>query len=254
MCELLGLSFNKTVDANLSFRGFRHRGDDNPDGWGLAYYEKNTAKVIKEDISAMESKTAESLITKNIKSKIFISHVRYSSVGSNSYNNTHPFRKKLFDKDFIFAHNGSLKNFSELILDGFQPDGETDSEHAFCYILEQLNKSRITYWDESNFDLLEDILREINEFGTFNCIMSDGEYLFCYRDMKGYNNLMCVERKAPFEYVRLKDEDFEINLAEEKDLKQRGFIIATNSLTNENWHQLEQGKLIVLKDGNILRR
>jgi len=38
MCELLGMSFNLPVRPSISFRGFRHRGEENPDGWGIAFY------------------------------------------------------------------------------------------------------------------------------------------------------------------------------------------------------------------------
>jgi len=40
-----------------------------------------------------------------------------------------------------------------------------------------------------------------------------------YFDKNGYNGLSFVRRQAPFSSVRLEDEDFEINLSEEKALK-----------------------------------
>ena len=41
-----------------------------------------------------------------------------------------------------------------------------------------------------------------------------------------------ARRKAPFEKMKLEDEDFEINLAEEKSPDQQGYIIASKPLTN----------------------
>lgn len=35
MCELSGMSFNLPVRPNISFRGFRQRGENNPHGWGI---------------------------------------------------------------------------------------------------------------------------------------------------------------------------------------------------------------------------
>jgi glutamine amidotransferase len=58
-----------------------------------------------------------------------------------------------------------------------------------------------------------------SKYGNFNCIFSDGEFLFFYFDKNGYNGLSFVRRQAPFSSVRLEDEDFEINLSEEKALK-----------------------------------
>jgi len=50
MCELLAMSFNLPVRPNISFRGFRHRGESNPHGWGIAFYPDESAQIIKEPI------------------------------------------------------------------------------------------------------------------------------------------------------------------------------------------------------------
>lgn len=253
MCQLLGLNFNKPVKIDLSFRGFRHRGKNNPDGWGLAYYMKNSLEIIKEEKSAFDSVEAEELVNKNFVSKIFISHVRAASRGNINYNNTHPFNKSLFGKEFVFAHNGTLYEFLEhLPIKDFFPEGETDSEHAFCYILQRLKDENIKQWDKNSFQLLKEIFLEINEIGRFNCLMSDGEYLFSYFDNIGYNGLFYVQREAPFQRVRLKDEDYEIDLAEQKAPNQKGYIIATLPLTNENWRGFNPGSLMIFKDGEIV--
>ncbi|MGQ9799681.1 MAG: class II glutamine amidotransferase [Ignavibacterium sp.] len=253
MCELLGLNFNEPVKIDLSFRGFRRRGEDNPDGWGLAYYNNNSFEIIKEERSAADSEVAEQLMTKNLVSKIFISHVRLASKGNINYNNTHPFKRNLFGKEFIFAHNGTLNGFSEhLHIKDFFPLGETDSEHAFCYILQRLKDENIKEWDKNSFLLLKEIFSEINKFGKFNCLMSDGEYLFSYFDENEHNGLWYVHRKAPFQRVRLEDEDYEIDLAEQKSLTQKGYIIATSPLTNEDWKKFNRGSLMIFKNGEIV--
>ncbi|RMB00050.1 class II glutamine amidotransferase [Hydrogenothermus marinus] len=253
MCELLGIAFNKPIKPTLSFRGFRHRGEINPHGWGIAYYPDTSVQVIKEPIKAGESSLSEFI--KNyprIKSKIFISHVRYTSVGSKSHMNTHPFQRELNGKEFVFAHNGTLHNYKRLSTGRFRPVGETDSEHIFCYILNRIEERNINRWTSEDFRWLWDLLKTINKKGTFNCIFSDGEHLFCYHDEKSYNGLCFVHRKAPFNTVRLEDEDFEINLSEEKEPSQKGFIIATRPLTNERWENFHAGELIVFRNGNIV--
>ena len=83
MCELLGMSFNLPVNPSISFRGFRFRGEENPDGWGMAFYPDEAAQIIKEPISAKRSELSEFLQNyKGVKSKIFIGHVRYASRGA----------------------------------------------------------------------------------------------------------------------------------------------------------------------------
>ncbi|MFN3873109.1 MAG: class II glutamine amidotransferase [Ignavibacterium sp.] len=253
MCELLALSFNKPVNASLSFRGFRNRGFHNYHGWGYAYYTDKSADLYKEPIDMSESETAKQLIkNKRIISKIFIAHVRLCSVGNISEENTHPFTRELFSKQYVFAHNGTLKNYHKLELNDFKPEGETDSEHIFCYILDQIKERNIKNWNEDSFMWLEKLLYEINGYGDMNIIMSEGEYLFCYFDKNGYNGLSYVKRETPFSYVRLLDEDYEINLAEEKSPLQSGYIIASHPLTDESWLKFEPGKLKVFKGGEIV--
>lgn len=253
MCELLGMSFNQPVRPSLSFRGFRQRGESNPHGWGIAYYPDESAQVIKEPIKASKSLLSE-FIKKypEIKSKIFIAHVRYRSGTPVTHKNTHPFQRELNGRESVFAHNGTLHGHRELKTGRFKPVGETDSEYAFCHILNSIENEQISSWTDENFKWLHSELKKINDYGNFNCLLSDGEYLFCYYDKNGYNGLCFVQRKAPFSIVHLKDEDFEINLSEEKDPSQKGFIIATRRLTNERWENFHPTELIVFKNGKII--
>lgn len=262
MCELLGLSFNKPVSVNVSFRGFRNRGKYNRDGWGFAYYPDydnsskvlcNSAQIFKEPISSESSDLSRFIINNHrIKSKIYISHVRYASSGSKSHCNTHPFNRELFGKEYVFAHNGTLLGFNPFLTD-YIPIGQTDSERAFCFILDKIKEKQIQNWSKEHFDFLENLLNEINDYGNFNCLLSNGEFLFCYYDKSAYKGLYFVKREAPFDVIKLLDEDFEVNLPEEKSQDQKGFIIATSPLTNENWQEFIPGELKVFKDGEIIR-
>lgn len=254
MCELLGLTFNMTVRPNISFKGFRGRGESNPDGWGLAWYPDKAAQFVKEPIKAGLSALNNFLSDYNCcRSKIFISHVRRASAGSVSYRNTHPFYRELDGREYIFAHNGTLRQFkSKLSLGRFKPLGETDSEFAFCSILSWLEEKGVSQWTDDLFISLADKLKQINELGKFNCIFSDGVYLFCYRDKSDVKGLSFVSRVPPYGNIRMLDDDIEINLASEKDPRQKGFIIATEPLTNERWERFQPSELIVFKDGEII--
>ncbi|HHV95249.1 MAG TPA: winged helix-turn-helix transcriptional regulator [Clostridiaceae bacterium] len=259
MCELLGMNFNEPISPTFTFRGFTKRGDFNPDGWGIALYPNGglAVQIIKEPVNAYTSRLANYIINTsgNFTSKIYISHVRQKSRGESVYRNTHPFSRELNGRDYCFAHNGTLTGSYkyDLLLGMFNPIGETDSEYVFCHIMEFV-KNRIINrsWDQSSFSLLYEKFREINAYGKFNCLFSDGEHLFCYHDKCGYNGLHYVRRVAPFTKVKLADEDFEIDLKEEKKPEQAGYIVATRPLTNENWIGFARGQFVVFKDGKII--
>jgi glutamine amidotransferase len=258
MCQLLALNFNKPVNCRFSFRGFHHRGDANPHGWGLAFYGNEEARVIKEPKPATESLKAEELATrKSIISRTFIGHVRYASSGAASprIEDTHPFQAKVNDTDYVFAHNGTLHGFEALNIGTFQQKGSTDSEHAFCYIMHQIDdRGIVNYeWSEEDFRWLAGLFAAINRLGNFNCLMSDGEHLFCYHDRRGYNDLWYTHRKPPYGPVKMTDEDWEVDLGQEKNPEQTGYIIATEPLTKrENWVKFAPCQLIVIRDGRII--
>ncbi len=155
MCELLGMSFNVPIRPRFTFSGFCRRGKNNPDGWGLAFYpdKGNASLVIKEPGTASQSKLSGFLCDYElVKSRIFVAHVRRSSQGGVSYRNTHPFSRELQGREYVFAHNGTLKEYkNSLNLGRFQPLGQTDSEYAFCYLLAQLEIKSIHKWGLKGF-------------------------------------------------------------------------------------------------------
>lgn len=248
MCELLGLAFNQPVTVHISFRGFRHRGQDNPHGWGLAWFHEGRPEIQKEERPpAHLSKTASNLLNSPIVSHIFIGHVRLASRGDLKPENTHPFCQDFHGTPVVFAHNGTLRNLPKP--PHFKPDGETDSQQAFCLLLSWMQEEQIAFTD---FPKIEHWLRQLNHSGSMNLLFSNGTELFAYRDANGYKSLCLTHRKAPFPVVTLQDEDWRIDLSEVKKPSERGFVIATRPLTDEHWTELRPGSLLVIREGKAV--
>ena len=252
MCELLGLNFKYPVSASFSFRGFRHRSEKNAHGWGIARYDGAACQVFKEAIKADDSHLAAFIRdSESFQSRIFIGHVRDASQGAHTLANTHPFVRVFRGKEIVLAHNGTLKKApmkeNEL---RYSMVGETDSEGILCALLTIIEREEVSLGD---FSTIETILEGFNRGGTMNLLFSDGERLFCYKDKDGHNGLQLVERAAPFRPVSLKDEDWQVDFAEEKEPDQNGFVIASHPLTkDEEWIDMEKGRLIVFMDGQIV--
>lgn len=86
--------------------------------------------MVKEPRPAPKSPIA-TLIERGVRSHLIISHVRPASRGGLSIVNTHPSARRLWGRDWIFAHNGTLRGFIENYADKLEwwhPSGETDSE------------------------------------------------------------------------------------------------------------------------------
>jgi glutamine amidotransferase len=206
--------------------------------------------VFKEPLRSTDSKLSPFLRDyEAFESRIFIGHVRNVSRGGVSLQNTHPFVRTFRSREVALAHNGTLDLEFPRRERKFNPVGETDSELLFCALLTELSRRGIQF---NHFGDIEAILHEFNAQGSMNLLFSDSEHLYCYRDRNRYNGLCMVERRAPFEAVSLQDEDWLVDLAQEKNPHQRGFVIATRPLTDENWRDLPPGSLFVFKDGRMV--
>jgi len=237
MCQLIGISANTNVDINFSLREFKHRGKNNPRGWGFAFFENNQWEVIKK----ADSLHRENILQKqfDFKSKIIIGHVRLASCGDHVHENTHPFNKE----NWVFAHNGTVNSIKKFSPGRWQPDGDTDSEHAFCYLLSKIRPDH-----DSISKTLEDQAYRISRLGRFNFLLSDGRVLFAYGD----NSLFYVQRKAPFGFAALEDDQYKVNLSEIKAHDEKAIIIATEPLTsNEKWRRITGLKIFM--EGELLK-
>jgi len=251
MCELFGLSCNRPVGVGFTWRGFLAGGSRHRDGWGVGFYPDGfSACVIKEPTPSTESPFAQFLKSANIiRSKIVISHVRTASKGAVTYRNTHPFIRELFGREWVFAHNGTI--IREMPKPRFyHPIGETDSEAAFCLVLDRLRELGREAQLEEKAKIIEDEARKFSELSNiFNFLMSDGEHLYAFRSNRG--RLYYTIRTPPHSSVlKLADEDFEVDLSDLKGENEVATIVATRELTvGETWISLPAEKLTIFKDG-----
>ncbi len=228
MCQLLGVISNKPVDISLSLREFQHRGAENRHGWGFAFLKEGGWNVIKKPVPLSDENISERKFA--FKSKIIIGHVRLATCGIHIHPNTHPFSIG----GWAFAHNGTVSgimNKSPFKLKEQRPEGGTDSEYAFCYLI-----GRIRERPDDIPALLEEESARIATYGGFNYLLSDGKTLYAY----GHDRLYITERRAPFHEVTLKDDDYTVDLNEIKDQKERAVLVATEPLTEgEKWERVK---------------
>lgn len=265
MCDLLGMSFSVPVGASISLDMFQLRGQENPDGWGLAFYEGSQMQLVKEARPALKSPLYD-FVESYPESRIFISHVRRSTRGNRSYANTHPFYRILSVNDrrreYALAHNGTLTDMSKLTLSRIFPIGETDSEQLLCFILENLEDKEISEMTPYAFEFLEGLFHEINGVeNSLNCMLTDGEYLLCYSDENRHNGgLRYAKQDHPFSGIPLQQDDITLgsveirtaNIDGDVAVGQMGHIIVTRAMQGETWTEFNPGELIVFRQGKIV--
>ncbi|MDP5009358.1 MAG: class II glutamine amidotransferase [Glaciimonas sp.] len=254
MCQLLGMNCNVPTDIVFSFTGFAMRGgqtDHHSDGWGIAFFEGAGVRHFVDHQSAIDSPVAELIRKCPIKSKNVIAHIRKATQGQIALENCHPFVRELWGHYWVFSHNGDLKEFAPRLDGPYRPVGNTDSELAFCYIMQELRK-RFGDVLPSTAELtatLAELTREISAHGTFNMMLSDGSALFAHCS----TNLYYLVRQFPFAEAKLSDEDVTVDFSQVTTPKDKVAVIVTAPLTtNETWLKFNEGELKVFVDGDVV--
>ncbi|MCW5623604.1 MAG: class II glutamine amidotransferase, partial [Burkholderiales bacterium] len=177
-----------------------------------------------------------------------IAHIRKATRGAVALENTHPFQRELWGRYWVFAHNGTLENFEPGCCGRFRPVGGTDSEAAFCDLLEFL-------WQRFGDDppplpalkaAITDWVPRVAAHGSFNFLLSNGDQLFAHCATK----LAYIVRQAPFARASLVDTDVAVDFKQVTTPADRVAVIATEPLTHdETWTTMAPGELLVFEDG-----
>jgi len=255
MCQLLGMNCNVPTDICFSFTGFQARGgatDVHADGWGIAFFEGRGVRLFLDPQPSSKSPIAELVRHYPIQSKNVIAHIRKATQGVVGLENTHPFRRELWGRYWIFAHNGHLTDFSPALDGSFLPVGNTDSEHAFCWLLQSLRQRFGTTPPDAEtlFEAIREMTLALSAHGEFNFLLSNGDCLIAHCS----TCLAYIVRQAPFAQAHLKDQDVSVDFNTVTRPDDRVAIIATEPLTdNETWTLMAPGSLWLFADGTPLR-
>ena len=251
MCQLLGMNCNVPTDICFSFTGFQARGggtDVHRDGWGIAFFEGRGVRVFLDPQPSSESPVAELVRHYPIRSLNVIAHMRKATQGAVGLENTHPFMRELWGRYWIFAHNGNLKDYAPEFDGSFLPVGQTDSERAFCHLLQTLRLS-FPHGQPPREALrvaLEEFAGQLRPCGPLNFLLSNGDCLFAHRSTE----LHYVLRRAPFAVAHLKDQDVSIDFSEVTTPGDRVVLVATLPLTdNETWTPLPHDEVVMFAEG-----
>lgn len=255
MCELLGMSANVPTDICFSFTGLMQRGGKtgpHQDGWGIGLYEGSACRTFHDPNPSAWSEVAKLIRNYAIKSVNAIAHIRKANRGRICLSNTHPFTRELWGSHWLFAHNGQLKGIKKRELEYYQRIGTTDSEHAFCWIMDRIRK-RFKHRPQQDQDVIRYIhtlAQELDELGVFNFMLCDSRNFYVYCSTR-----MCwLTRKHPFGKARLVDTGEVKDFSKVTTSKDVVTMIASRALTNnETWTEMKKGEFLVFRKGLQVR-
>jgi len=266
MCELFALSSSTATEVSFSLDEFSKHGgltNHHRHGWGIAFYAKNSARIIKEASPASDSACLNFVKFYSIKSRTIMSHIRYATQGEVSLRNTQPFSRELAGREHVFIHNGDLDlSDSKFHNTRFQPMGDTDSEKSFCYLM--CNMAKI--WDKGEPELAQryqvflDFADKMYALGLANFIYSDSEYIYIYshkRIVKDKNNpdkkvtlpgLHILTQGCPIDNPQSNISGLQMKNKDPEHI----ILVSSVPLNEGNWRALETNQSMVLKDGKVV--
>jgi len=262
MCELFAMSARHPTTVRLSLEEFsRHGGLSGPhkDGWGIGWYEETDFQLFRERNPASSSACVRFIQANPPLSSLVISHIRKATQGLIASRNCQPFVRELGGQWHSFAHNGNLKGISDDIRFGsstFLPVGETDSERAFCALMDRFRP----LWSVGHFPPLEERTQIVTQFaaalrelGPANFLYSDGDALFVHADRRTQNDgtirapgMWRLARRCPA------GGEFSaegLQIIPEEPGEQEVCLFASVPLTSENWVPLAEGEILVAQQG-----
>lgn len=270
MCELFAMSSLEPSAVTYSLREFAANGSrqrSNRHGWGIAYTHDRDAFTIKEPLSAAGSPWVDFVAENSVKSKCVIAHVRYATRGGHTLENTHPFRRVLGRQLQLFAHNGTLVGIEALGRAdemAYTPMGETDSEKAFCLLLERLRP----LWKqhegppplEVRMDTFAAFAAEMATLGSSNFLYFDGDALFAHAHRRIYE---IDGHDTPPKPPGLQIKDWR-RVRVEHDYAPQGLrvdvhvpetiMLASVPLDSAGWEPLPEGTALAIRDGAEVMR
>ncbi len=265
MCELFAMS-SFPANVRLSFEEFsRHGGLDgsHKDGWGIAWYVDGDVRLVKEPEPASDSACVRFVQEHPFASELVVSHIRTATRGRPALKNCQPFVRELGGSQHVFAHNGDLdatRLGARFPLTSFRPVGDTDSEYAFCALLERLRGPWLRGVGpplSERTRIVAEFVAELRRFGPANFVYADGDAVFFHGHRRRHADgsvrtpgLHVLRRHCTVESGRPAGGAVAITSNGEQEV----VIAASVPLTAEaGWQALNEGELVVVQRGRVFR-
>ena len=201
----------------------------NGDGFGIAWYDQSDEPGLYRDVLPAWSDGNLTSLCRMVRSRLFLAHVRASTVGETSRQNCHPFS---FGR-WSFCHNGQVPHFPAIERDLEQalPDtlyrarlGTTDSEMIFLTLLANGLEDDPQGAMDTTIAQLGSGVQPVK----ITCVFSDGQTLFGFR--------YASDGPAP-------------TLYSSHTLDNGGKAFASEPLDGGSWDEVPHGKIVTL-DGS----
>ncbi|AKS42214.1 class II glutamine amidotransferase [Wenzhouxiangella marina] len=226
----------------------------NGDGFGVAWYGDRERPGLYRDLRPAWSDRNLVNLAEQIRSGLFLAHLRAAYHGLVQRTNSHPFRHGRW----VFQHNGEISGFDRIkrsLQMAVDPDlfaqiqGTTDSETAFYLAISLGLESDPKGAMERMVGLVEAEQRKagIHEPFRLTCAFSDGQKLYAIRHS--------TDGKPKTLYHNRAGGGMDQVLSEGSEPHGKGTILLSEPIDDcpENWVSVEPASFVTAIDGRVER-
>lgn len=237
MCRLFGMLASEPVAARFwllsASDSMLHQSHRNPDGTGLAHYVGHRPVLEKHPIAAHQNRefAAEA---RQVRSHLFVAHVRHATQGEPRLENTQPFARD----SLVFAHNGNIDGLEDLPVSVGPFEGGTDSERYFALLRYHISNApdTLTGIQEAVSRVMENCA-----YTSLNFLLADSDSLYALR-LPGLEGLHVRRLEA--------EEEFRVQSSygtRTESSHHHGTILFASEEVDSapSWRELEPGTLAV---------
>ncbi|MEM7678103.1 MAG: class II glutamine amidotransferase, partial [Myxococcota bacterium] len=258
--RMVALSFDGPSSPSVTLKGLQRPNRGQPFGWGFAWYPvQSAAALVVKDATSLGDNAMTKLLREweRFRSTIFVSHLR-GTARTLAEQDTHPFSRSFGGREWVFAHNGDFDGFDidqginsvlPLASSVIIPVGRTDSERAFCWLLEQCAAIGAYSLADVGWPRLHEWCRYLDGLGTANLMLTDGHDLAVYGDSSGYNRLHHGRLLPPNVPALIQTEDVDIGLSDARDRTRTAVIFSTSQPEETKLKPMHDGQLLVVRRG-----
>lgn len=188
-CGIVGLAFNDQESDNAALPVYyalyalQHRGQEST---GITVHDGKNAKTLKG--MGLVPDVFKKYNLSDLKGFVGIGHVRYSTTGGSTIENSQPLIVNFMDRTIAIAHNGNLVNSGDLIAE-FEAEGQvfltsSDTEVIARLLVKELLKADI-------LGAVEAVMKRI--VGSYSLTILVDDTLVVVRDPLGFKPLCLGE-------------------------------------------------------------
>lgn len=197
MCEVFGVSSDRKLVLNEFLLEFFSHAKEHPNGWGMAFFYRNSVSLEKQPETAHKSIYLKQRLQSKVEVDKMIAHIRLATRGNINYENTHPFvMRDNRNRTWTLAHNGTVFECDMLNAYVNSQQGQTDSERILACIVDKINskQKKRKLSQEERFRVVDSTICAITPENKMNLIIFDGELMYVHTNYP--NSLYRCEKEG----------------------------------------------------------